>query len=145
MTRGGTTEERTEPMESPMIAANKGVARAFFTNFEKGDVEAVIALFSPTALYWIPTVRREYGMTEFKQALHWIQSRLRDGIRFKLGPIVAEEKRVCAMAESFAITMEGRPFNNLYHTFFEIDAGKIVYAREYNDTAHVFETLRAQA
>ena len=130
-------------MDSTTITANKNIARQFFLHFEKGDVEAVITLFSPTALYWIPTVRKEYGMTEFKEALHWIQSRLKGGIRFQLGPIVAEENRVCTMAESFAITTEGKPFNNLYHTFFEINDGKIAYAREYNDTAHVFSTLRA--
>jgi ketosteroid isomerase-like protein len=37
------------------------------------------------------------------------------------------------MAESFAVTTEGKSFNNLYHTFFEIKDGKIAYAREYND------------
>lgn len=130
-------------MESATIAANKNIARQFFLLFEKGDVDAVIALFSPDALYWIPTVRREYGMAEFKEALLWIQSRLEGGIRFELGPIIAEENRVCAMAESFAITTDGKPFNNLYHTFFEITDGRITYAREYNDTSHVFSTLRA--
>jgi hypothetical protein len=74
-------------VENARIAANKNIARQFFLHFEKGDVEAVIALSSPAALYWIPTVRREYGMTEFKEALHWIQSRLKGGIRFQLGPI----------------------------------------------------------
>jgi uncharacterized protein len=108
-----------------------------------GRLTAVIDLFSPGALYWIPTVRREFGMAEFATALHWIQSRLKDGIRFELGAIVAEQNKVCILAESFATTIEGKPFNNLYHIFFEIENGKIVYAREYNDTAHVFSTLRA--
>jgi uncharacterized protein len=130
-------------MESTTITANKNIVRQFFLHFEKGDVEAVIALFSPEALYWIPTVRKEYGMVEFKEALHWIQSRLRGGIQFQLGPVVAEENRVCVMAESFAVTAEGKSFNNLYHIFFEIKDGKIAHAREYNDTAHVFSTLRA--
>lgn len=130
-------------MENPTVTANKDIARQFFLLFEKGDVEAVIAPFSPAALYWIPPVRKEYGMTEFKEALYWIQGHLKGGIRFQLGPIVAEENRVCAMAEGFAITIEGKPFNNLYHTFFEIKDGRIIYAREYNDTAHVFSTLRA--
>ena len=82
-------------------------------------------------------------MPEFAEALRWIQSRLKDGIRFELGAIVAEENKVCIMAESFATTIEGKTFNNLYHVFFEIEDGKIRYAREYNDTAHVFNTLRA--
>ena len=39
---------------------------------------------------------------------------------------------MCAMAASFATTTEGKPFNNLYHTF-EVRDEKIVYAREYNE------------
>ena len=42
-----------------------------------------------------------------------------------------------------ATTAEGVPFNNLYHLYFEITDGRITRAREYNDTAHVFATLRA--
>jgi uncharacterized protein len=124
-------------------STNKEIARQFFAHFERGDVDAAVALFSPTASYWIPTVRREYAMPEFREALHWIQSRLKDGIRFEIGPIVAEGNRVCIMAESFATTTDGKSFNNLYHIFFEIKDGKIAQAREYNDTAHVLSTLRA--
>ena len=130
-------------MVDDMLSANKEIARQFFCRFAQGDVDAVISLFAPDASYWIPSVRREYGMTEFKQALNWIQSRLKGGIRFELGPIVAEENRVCVMAESFATTAEDKPFNNLYHIYFELSDGKIARAREYSDTAHVFATLRA--
>jgi ketosteroid isomerase-like protein len=49
------------------------------------------------------------------------------------------------MAEIFAETIEGRPFNNLYHIYFQIENGRILYARECNDTAHVFSTLRGAA
>lgn len=130
-------------MENLPLSENKKVARQFFLLFQRGDVAAVMELFSPDALYWMPTVRREFKMPEFEAGLRWIQSRLKDGIRFELGAIIAERNMVCVMAESFATTTEGVSFNNLYHIFFEIADGKIVYAREYNDTAHVFSTLRA--
>jgi uncharacterized protein len=130
-------------MEDSLLTENKNIARRFFSLFEKGDVAAVMDLFSPDALYWIPTMRKEFGMAEFATALHWIQSRLKDGIRFEFGAVVAEQDKVCIMAESFATTIDGKPFNNLYHVFFQIENGKIVYAREYNDTAHVLSTLRA--
>ncbi len=130
-------------MEDVTLTENKNLVRKFFSYFEKGDVPAVIALFSPDATYWIPTVRQEFRMPEFSTALHWIQSRLKDGIRFELGDMVAEQNKVSVMAESFAITAEGQDFNNLYHIFFEIEGGKIIRAREYNDTAHVLNTLRS--
>ncbi len=130
-------------MEDALLEENKNIARQFFSLFEKGDVAAVMDLFSPNAFYWMPTVRREFGMAEFETGLNWIQSRLKDGIRFEFGAIVAEKNKVCIMAESFATTVDGKEFNNLYHIFFEIENGRIVYAREYDDTAHVFATLRA--
>ena len=102
-------------MDQATLAANKDIARKFFQAFEQGDIAATMALFAPGASYWMPTVRKEFGMQEFESGLRWIQSRLRSGIRFKLGDIVAEGSKVCIMAESFAETLEGRPFNNLYH------------------------------
>jgi ketosteroid isomerase-like protein len=43
----------------------------------------------------------------------------------------------------FDKTVEGAAYNNLYHVYFEFEGDKIVRVREYNDTAHVFDTLRA--
>lgn len=129
-------------MDQATPAANKDIARRFFQAFEAGDIAATMALFAPGATYWMPTVRKEFGMQEFEAGLRWIQSRLKSGIRFEFGAIVAEGNKVCIMAESFAETIEGRPFNNLYHIYFEIENGRILHAREYNDTAHVFSTLR---
>ena len=57
--------------------------------------------------------------------------------------MVAEPNKVAVQVEGFATTREGAKYNNLYHVFFELDGLKIVRAREYNDTAHVYETLRA--
>ena len=132
-------------MDDALIAANKEIARRFFEHFERGDVAATIALFAPDATYFMPAIRRDFNMTEFEEGLHWILSRLKSGIRFKLSPAVAEGGRVCIMAEGFAETTEGKPYNNRYHVYFEILDGKIVRAREYNDTALVFATLRAKA
>jgi ketosteroid isomerase-like protein len=132
-------------MDQVTLTKNKDIARRFFQAFEEGDIVATMALFAPTATYWMPTIRKEFDMREFESGLRWIQSRLKSGIRFQLGAVIAEGDKVCIMAESFAETIEGRPFNNLYHIYFQIEDGRIVYAREYNDTAHVFSTLRVTA
>jgi uncharacterized protein len=102
-----------------------------------------VALFADDATYWFPTIRKTFSKPELADGLHWIQSRLAGAIRFELGPMVAESNMVAVQAESFATTTEGVGFNNLYHLYFEIADGRIARAREYNDTAHVFATLRA--
>jgi ketosteroid isomerase-like protein len=125
------------------LDANRRVARRFFELFAAGDVAATMALFADNATYWFPTIRKTFTKPELADGLHWIQSPLAGQMKFELGPMVAEGNMVAVQAESFATTTEGVAFNNLYHLYFEIADGSIARAREYNDTAHVFATLRA--
>jgi uncharacterized protein len=125
------------------LETNKAIARQFFRHFETGDVPATIALFHPDATYWFPTTREHYTMPQLAAGLEWIKSRLDGAMTFEIGPIVAEDGKVSIQAESFAKTVEGLPFNNRYHVYFEMEDGKIRRALEYNDTAHVYATLRA--
>ena len=127
----------------PRLERNKRVVRRFFEHFAAGAVPAAIALFRSDATYWFPTTRRDYTMPDFADRLEWIKSRLAGPIAFELGPMVAEGDAVSVLVESFARTAEGVPFNNLYNIYLELEGGKIRKAREYNDTAHVFATLRA--
>lgn len=123
--------------------AHKQTVRRFFELFAAGQVPAVMALFHEDATYWFPTTRKTLTMPELAEGLTWIQSRLDGPIAFELGAMVADGNAVAVQLESFARTAEGRRFNNLYHVYFEFEGGRIRKAREYNDTAHVFATLRA--
>jgi ketosteroid isomerase-like protein len=125
------------------LAAKKTVVRRFFERFAAGDVPGTVALFKEDATYWFPTLRRALGIREFAAGLEWIQSRIDGHMQFELGPIVGEGNEVVVQLESFARTVDGKKFNNLYNIYFELDGDRISRAREYNDTAHVFATLRA--
>lgn len=122
---------------------HKQVVRRFFELFSAGDVSAAMALFHDDATYWFPTTRKTFTMPEFAEGLAWIQSRLDGRMTFELGPMVADGRAVAVQLESFAKTVEGKPFNNLYHVYFEFEGDRVKRAREYNDTAHVWATLRA--
>jgi ketosteroid isomerase-like protein len=123
--------------------AHKRTVRRFFELFAAGQVRAAIALFHEDATFWFPTTRKTLTMSEFAEGLHWIQTRLDGPIAFEVGTMVADGNAVAVQLESFAKTVEGKPFNNLYHVYFEFEGDQIRKAREYNDTAHVFATLRA--
>jgi hypothetical protein len=123
--------------------AHKQTVRRFFELFAAGQVRAAIALFHDDATFWFPTTRKTLTMSELAEGLHWIQTRLDGPIAFEVGTMVAEGNAVAVQLESFAKTVEGKPFNNLYHVYFEFEGDQIRKAREYNDTAHVFATLRA--
>jgi ketosteroid isomerase-like protein len=125
------------------LETNRQVVRTFFDRFAAGDIDGTVALFADDATYWFPTTRKVLPKPELAEGLRWIQSRLDGPIRFEIGPMVAEGNKVAVQVESFATTVEGKRFNNLYHLYFEIEGGRIQRAREYNDTAHVYDTLRA--
>jgi ketosteroid isomerase-like protein len=131
------------PDATAAAEAQKRTVRRFFELFGAGQVPAVLALFHDDATYWFPTTRKTHTMSEFAEGLTWIQSRLDGPIAFELGSMVAEGNAVVVQLESFAKTVEGKRFNNLYNIYFEFEGALIRKAREYNDTAHVFATLRA--
>jgi len=130
-------------MTDPRLEANKAVVRRFFAELEAGRVEDAVALFVPDGTFWSPSQRKTSSMAEFSRALHWVNSILVEPMRYELGPITAEDDRVCVIAESFATMKNGKRYNNVYHFYFEVANGLIRVGREYNDTAHVWETLRA--
>jgi len=131
------------PDPTASAEAHKQTVRRFFDFFATGQVPAAIALFHDDATFWFPTTRKTLTMSEFADALTWIESRLDGPIAFELGRMVADGNAVAVQLESFAKTVEGKPFNNLYHVYFEFEGDRVSRAREYNDTAHVWATLRA--
>jgi ketosteroid isomerase-like protein len=131
------------PAATASAEAHKRTVRRFFELFAAGQVPAAIALFHDDATFWFPTTRKTLTMSEFAEGLNWIQTRLDGPIAFEVGTMVADGTAVAVQLESFAKTVEGKQFNNLYHIYFEFEGGRIRKAREYNDTAHVFATLRA--
>ncbi|PJG48377.1 hypothetical protein CAF53_09080 [Sphingobium sp. LB126] len=122
---------------------NKDLVRRFFNMLEKGQVDDAIALFAATATFWSPSTRTEIPIAQFGAALQWVNGKLMEPMRYQLGEMTAEEDRVCVLAESMATMVDGTPYNNLYHFYFEISDGYITRGREYSDTALIWRTLRA--
>ncbi len=123
---------------------NKALIRRFFSELQDGNVEAAIALFAIDATFWSPSTREEIPIARFGAALHWVNGRLQAPMRYELGAMTAEDGRVCALAESQATMIDGTPYNNFYHFYFEVVGARITRAREYCDTALVWKTLRAE-
>lgn len=122
---------------------NKALIRRFFVLLEDGRVDDAIALFAADGTFWSPSTRTEIPVAQFGAALHWVNSKLKAPMRYELGAMTAEDDRVCVLAESMAEMLDGTPYNNLYHFYFEVSDGCIVRGREYSDTALIWRTLRA--
>jgi ketosteroid isomerase-like protein len=135
--------QQGDVMQATTLDANRQSVRQFFDRFSAGDVAGAVALFHDDATFWYPTTRETLKMPAFAAGLEWIKTRLDGAIRFEIGEMVAENNKIAVQLESFAKTVEGKTFNNLYHIYFEFEGAKIRRGREYNDTANVFSTLRA--
>ena len=81
-------------------------------------------------------------MDKLPQALGFVRSRLDGPLRYEIGTMVAEPNKIAVQVEGLGKTVEGVIYSNLYHVYFEFDGSKITSVREYNDTAHVSDTLR---
>ena len=126
----------------PSVEEQKEIVRQFFQRFSAGDIPGVISLFRDDASYWFASTRETLGMGQLPEALKFVQSRLEGPIRYEIGTMVAEPNKIAVQVEGFGKTVEGDTYNNLYHVYFELDGDRIIRTREYNDTAHVFDTPR---
>ncbi len=133
------------PVDAREIEANRALVRSFFDRLESGDIEGAIALFAAGGTFWSPSTRTAMPTADLANALRWVNSKLEAPMTYALGAMTAEGNRVCVLAESFANMLNGKIYNNVYHFYFEIEDGLIAIAREYNDTAHIWATLRAEA
>jgi ketosteroid isomerase-like protein len=136
-------KDKEGSLTGSLVEAQKEVVRQFFQRFAAGDVPGTVSLFRDDATYWFPSTRETTNMSQFARGLEWIKSRLEGPICLEIGAMVAEPNKIAVQVEGFGATVEGARYNNLYHVYFELEGSKIVRAREYNDTAHVFDTLRA--
>jgi uncharacterized protein len=129
--------------DEPLVEVQMEVVRQFFLRNSAGDIPGAVALFRDDATYWLPTTRETLGTDKLPEALEFVRSRLEGPIRYEIGTMVSEPNKIAVQLEGFGKTVEGAAYNNLYHVYFEFEGDKIMRVREYNDTAHVFDTLRA--
>lgn len=128
--------------QSELLEKNKAIVLQFFAHLEAGNIDGVTGLFAKDGTFWAPSTRKTMGCDEFAQSLHWVKGRLSTPLHFQIQAMTAEDNRVSVLAESFATTVDGESYNNLYHFYFELKDGRITAGREYNDTRHVWATLR---
>jgi ketosteroid isomerase-like protein len=124
------------------LEENKRIVRKFFEYLTSGRMEDVISLFAPDGVFWGVPARKSMSTSELLTVLNWVKGRLVGDMRMEIvRPMIAENNSVSVCTESFADLIDGRPYNNVYNFFFEIEHGKIKEAREYNDSCHVLATL----
>ncbi len=126
--------------------ANKAVVTRFIDVFSSGDVPALIAMMTDDSSWWvsgrIDGLSGTYPRDEFAKLVEGAKAAYKTGA-LKITPsgMVAEGDKVAVEAESYAETVDGRVYNNLYHWLVTVRDGKIAGVKEYMDTMHAKQTF----
>ncbi len=122
---------------------NRAIACAFYSRFDANDIPGVLETMTDDATFWIagkpgssPTAglrTKEEIASIFKRMV----AQLKNGLRMKVKSTLAEGDRVALEVESCGELLNGRVYQQEYHTLMTIRDGKIALIREYMDTQHV--------
>lgn len=124
----------------------KDVVRHFLETFSQGDVDAVMALLTDDATWWVAGRIDGMSGTNDRPALdallRQVKPLYREGaLRITPTSMIAESNLVACEAHSHATMQDGREYANMYHFLFEVSGKRIRRVREYSDTHHMLETF----
>lgn len=131
-----------------MLDENKAIAARFAEVFSTGDVDAILELLHPDAVYWvagqIEGMSGDYTREEFGDLLRGVTGAYTTG-SLEITPLssIAEGDKVAVEAESYGELHNGRIYRNRYHFLFQIRDGVIISVKEYMDTKHAWDTFYA--
>jgi hypothetical protein len=123
---------------------NVAIANKFAETFSTGNVEAIVKLLAPDAVYWvsgkIEGMSGSYSPEEFGKLIGGAVTLYKTGaLQITPTATTAQGNRVAVEAEGYAELNDGRVYNPTYHFLFEINDGQITSVREYLDTKHAFD------
>ena len=122
----------------------RAIHRQWWDCMSKGDTEGMYRLVADDYRSWSPG-RGWIGKKETMEFAAWFRTLLVDGwFTFEEPIITVEGERACTSTSSYAKLKNGGIYNNHYHFLHIIRDGKIVEAREYNDSLHVWQVLEKE-
>lgn len=126
------------------LESNKAVVRQFFEHLSKGDVDALMKLYSDSftiSSFWVAGSLPFSGVHR-REAVPGLVAGVRsvfpEGIRYTPRSMTAEADRVSVEAELYGKHVTGKIYHNFLHYLRE---GKIESFKEYFDTMHAHEVL----
>lgn len=128
-----------------MRQANKDIVREFLTALGRGDSAAVDSLISEDCVAvctGTSIVSRTRNHDEIVRTAAYFKRTMKDGVRFDILTMTAEDDRVSVESEGFSELNNGVPYNNQYHFLFFLRDGKICKLKEYMDTKLADDVMR---
>lgn len=128
-----------------MNQSNKQVVRRFLHALGSGASDAVDQLLADDCIAvctGTSIVSRTRSREEIVRTAGYFKRTMKDGVRFEILEMTAEDDRVAVECQGFAELTTGVAYNNQYHFLFYLREGKICKLKEYMDTKLADEVMR---
>jgi ketosteroid isomerase-like protein len=128
------------------VEKNKQVARSYLELIGKGDVDAVVDLFTDDGAIIVESKTMLPPEVRGKEAIRGLVAMLpqifpETGLRIIVDDVTAEENRVAIRAHSDAKHVSGKMYQNRYHFLLYFRDGKISSSHEYLDSLHLTDVF----
>ena len=128
-----------------MSLANKDIVREFLSALGRGDSDAVSRLITDdcrAVCTGTSIVSRTRERDEIIRTADYFKRTMKDGVRFEILTMTAEDDRVSVECEGISELNNGVAYNNQYHFLFFLRDGRICRLKEYMDTKLADDVLR---
>jgi ketosteroid isomerase-like protein len=128
-----------------MLETNKETARKFLECLGNADGDGLDSLLTEdcyadcTGTSIVSKIR---DRDEMIRSCNYFKRTMKNGIRFDILNVTAEDDRVAIEAEGLSELQNGAAYNNQYHFLFFLRDGKIYKLREYLDTKLAEDVIR---
>ena len=132
-----------------LLDTNKRIVADFFCHFERRDVDAVLAMMTEDATWWLNgrsdlyADARSRTKAEMGDAWRSLFAILNGGLAMTILSLTSEGDRVVAEMEAYATTVSGSVYQNGYLMLVTVRDGRITAVREYTDLLRASEAFHA--
>lgn len=128
------------------LATNKKLAREYIERIGRGEVDAVVDMFTDDGAIIVESKTMLPPEVRGKEALRGLLTALpqmfpETGLKIIIGDITAEDNRVSIRAHSDAVHASGKKYQNRYHFLLYFQDGKISSSHEYLDSLHLTDVF----
>lgn len=126
-----------------MASANYAIVQKFISLCNAGDLDEAFLLLSEDSKWGITQRVRGVLMPkpELTARMRAMRTAFKDPLQLTPISVIEQGNRLAVECESFAITLEGKTYENKYCVFFTVENDKITAVNEYNDSLHVTQVL----
>lgn len=126
-----------------MASANYAIVQKFISLCNAGDFDEAFAILSEDSKWGITQRVRGVVMpkSELTARMRAMRTAFKDPLQLTPISVIEQGNRLAVECESYAVTLEGKTYENKYCIFYTVEDDKITAVNEYNDSLHVMQVL----